>query len=137
MALFFQYDPSRVTVTWRFIAFQGFGPDTFVKCTWNADLFTEIVGVAGWVVRLPNNDTTGRVSITLLSRSPSNDAMTAAAATGDVGHLVVKDLNGATLIDGTDAQILKLPDHEYAADSNTTEWVLACSELQLLLRPSP
>ena len=129
MASFFQYDPSRVIVSWR-RQLQGFGPDTIVKVAWNEDLFTESYGTGGDVVRAPNSCRAGKVTVTLLQQSPSNSDLVNSAFIGDVAHMTIKNLDGAVLVDGSSAQIVKFPDLEFAATSGTVDWVFACATLE-------
>jgi hypothetical protein len=138
MALFRNYDPGRIVVIWNGIQIQGYGPDTFVKATRNEDAFTEQVGANGDVVHVRNRNRTGKVTFTVQDASPSNDQLSAAAIADEltglsVGALMIKDLNGTTLVQCANARIQKFPDLEYAAAAGTNDWVLMCAELEMLL----
>lgn len=136
MALFRNYDPGRITIIWNGIQIQGYGPDTFVKAVRNEDNFTEAVGANGDVVHARNRNRTGKVTFTLQDASPSNDQLSAAAILDErtglaYGALMIKDLNGTTLVQCANARIQKYADVEYAADSGTNDWILMCAELEM------
>lgn len=136
MALYRNYDPGRITMVWNGILIQGYGPDTFVKAARNEDLFDEQVGADGSVVHVRNRNRTGKVTFTLLDASPTNDQLSTAANADEltglsIGALMIKDLNGTTLIKCANARIQKYPDIEYAADGGTNDWVIMCAELEV------
>ena len=138
MALFRNYDPGRIVMVWNGIQIQGYGPDTFVKASRNEDNFTEQVGANGDVVHVRNRNRTGKVTFTLQDASPSNDPLSAAAIADELsglnyGALMIKDLNGTTLVQAANARIQKYADLEYAADAGTNDWVIMCAELEMFL----
>lgn len=136
MAIFRNYDPGRIVLVFNNIQAQGYGPDTFVKAARNEDTFTEQVGANGDVVHVRNRNRTGKVTFTLQDASPTNDAFSALAQADELtglafGSLMIKDLNGTTLIQAANARIQKYPDAEYAADAGTNDWVIMCAELEM------
>ena len=138
MALYKNYDPGRIVLIWNSIQIQGFGPDTFVKAARNEDNYTEAVGANGDVVHTRNRNRTGKVTFTIQDASPSNDQLSAAAIADELtglgyGALMIKDLNGTTLVQSANARIQKYADLEYAADSGTNDWIIMCAELEMFL----
>lgn len=138
MALYRNYDPGRIVLVWNGIQIQGYGPDTFVKASRNEDNFTEQVGANGDVVHVRNRNRTGKVTFTLQDASPSNDLLSAAAIADElsglqVGPVMIKDLNGTTLVQCANARIQKYADLEYAAAAGTNDWILMCAELEMFL----
>jgi Protein of unknown function (DUF3277) len=134
MALFRNYDPGRIVMVWNGIQVQMYGPDTFVKASRNEDSFTEQVGANGDVVHTRNRNRTGKVTFTVQDGSPTNDQLSAAAIAGlNYGALMIKDLNGTTLVQCANARIQKYADVEYAAAAGTNDWVLMCAELEMFL----
>jgi len=136
MALFKNYDPGRVIVVFNGVQLQGYGPDTFVKCSRDEDAFEEQVGANGDVVRVRNRNRMGKVVVTLQDASPSNDLLSIMAQSDELtglnyGPLMVKDLNGTTLVQAANAWIKKTSDVEYAADAGVNEWTIACAELEM------
>ena len=125
-------------MVWNGIQIQGIGPDTFVKAVRNEDHFTEQVGANGDVVHSRNRNRTGKVTFTIQDASPSNDLLSAAAKADELtglvyGALMIKDLNGTTLVQCANARIQKYPDLEYGKDSGTNDWILMCAELEMFL----
>lgn len=138
MSLYRNYDPGRISMVWNGIPFLGLGPDTFVKCVRNEDAFNQVIGAQGDVVDVRNRNRTGLVTFTVLDASPTNDLLTLAALSDEntglsVGALMIKDLNGTTLIKCANARIKKFPDVEFGADGGTNDWVLQCAELEFFV----
>lgn len=136
MALFRNYDPGRIIVVFNGVQIQGYGPDTFVKCARDEDMFTETAGANGDVVRVRNRNRMGKVTITLQDASPSNDLLSAFAASDELtglayGALMVKDLNGTTLVQAANAWVKKMADIEYGSDAGIQEWTIQAAELEM------
>jgi hypothetical protein len=128
------YDPKKILVSFRGIPLTGFAPDTFVSVDRNEDAFTLVVGSDGETTRTQNRNRSGTVTLTLMSGSQSNSLMAAIAArdeqSGDgTGEVLVKELNGATLVSGKTAWVRKVPTVEFAKDDTTRTWVLEADEL--------
>jgi hypothetical protein len=134
MAYFKNYDPARIIVVFNGVQLQGYADGTFVKCARDEDAFTSNVGAAGDVVRVRNRNRMGTVTVTLQDASPSNDLLSGMAQTDEstglaYGALMVKDLNGTTLIQAAAAWIKKTADVEFAKEQGNQEWVISASEL--------
>ena len=135
---FKNYDPARVVVTFKGILLVGLMDGTFVSAERTEDAFEMSVGVAGDVTRVRNRNRTGTVTATVMAESPVNDLLSAVAfadeATGlGYGSLMIKDLNGTTLVAAPQAWIRKLPVTEYADTASGREWTFDCAELQMLV----
>ena len=138
MTIYKNFDPGRISLTWNGVLIQGVGPDTFVKCVRNEDAFNQVVGAQGDVVDVRNRNRSGLVTFTILDASPSNDFLTALALSDEltglaVGALMIKDLNGTTLVKCANARIKKFPDIEFAADGGINDWVIQCAELEFFV----
>jgi len=138
VALFKNYDPGRIVVIWNGIQIQGYAHDSFVKCSRNEDTFTQKVGANGDVVRIRNRNRMGKVVLTLQDTSPSNDLLSQAAQADErtglgFGPLLVKDLNGTTVVQAANAWITKPADVEYGADTGNNEWTITCAELEMTI----
>src|SRR5215470_4583414 len=138
MAQFHNYDPGQVVATWGSIVFAGFAEGSFIVAERDEDAFTKSVGATGDVVRVRNRNRAGSVRFTLQMSSPTNDELSDQAALdelsgGGVASLLIKDLNGTTLLHATDAWIKKLPSTEYAKEASKREWALDCAELDMLV----
>ena len=134
MALFNNYDPGRVVASFNGIPFLGFMDGTFISAERTEDGFTMQVGAGGDVTRVRSRDTTGSVTLTLQAASPTNDLLSSIALTDELfgtgtGALMVKDLNGNTLLEAPIAWVRKLPTTEFADEASSREWVFDCANL--------
>ena len=133
-----QYDPKKIVATFRGILIQGYADGTFVTAERKEDAFDTSVGAGGDVTRVRNNDRTGLVTLTLQSESLTNDLLSANLLIDEesglgIGALMVKDLNGTTLISAESAWIKKFPVGEYADDGGSREWVIECADLRMFV----
>lgn len=136
------YDPAQVVVTFLGNILTGFGPDTFITAERESDAFTDEVGADGEVARARSKDKRGTVTLTLLQTSMSNDVLSAAAAADELGGLgagplLVKDLNGATLVAAESAWVQKVANVEFGAELGTREWMLRCADVSVLVGGIP
>ena len=134
--MFHNYDPGRVIVTFRGILIQGFADGTFVNAERTEDAFAKVVGASGDVTRVRSRDRSGEVTLTLQAASPTNDLLSAVAqideSTGlGYGPLLIKDLNGNTLLLAEQAWIRKAPAVEFGTDASNREWVFDCAALDM------
>jgi hypothetical protein len=134
MALFNNYDPGRVVASFRGINLLGFMDGTFISAERTEDAFSMQVGAGGDVTRVRSRDMTGSVTFTLQAASPSNDLLSAVAAEDEAfgtgfGSIMIKDLNGNTLLQAPIAWIRKLPVTEFADEASGREWVIDCAQL--------
>jgi len=133
---FKNYDPTRVTVAFGAILIQGFNDGTMIKTSRNEDAYTVKVGGQGDVTRVRSRNKTGQITITLLAESPTNDLLTAQALIDEesgtaYAPIMVKDLNGTTLMVAENAWIMKMPEVEHATDASPREWVIECADLTM------
>ena len=135
---FKNYDPSRYTVTFGAVLLQGFADGVFVKTARNEDAYTVKVGAQGDVTRVRSLNKTGQVTVTLMAESPTNDLLTAQALIDEASGLayaplMVKDLNGTTVMIAENAWVMKMPEVEVATDSSPREWVFECADLTMVV----
>jgi len=136
MASFKTYNPALVTVSFDGINVTGFMDGTFVEAERDEDTFTKHVGATGDVTRTRNLNTSGKVTITLVAASPTNDLLAIKFATDEIlgfgyGSLQVKDLSGTMLCRATQAWITKPPKIERAKESGSCVWVFECADLKV------
>lgn len=136
MAQFKNYDPGRIIVVFKGAQIQGYADGTFVKASRSAETFKSNVGAGGDVVRVRSRNKLGQVVITLQAASSSNDVLQAIADADEntgaaYGSLMIKDLNGTTLVVASTAWVVKPADAEYAADASNREWTIECAELKI------
>lgn len=127
---FTQYDPKRVIVTIAGILLQGFADGTFLRIRQMTPAYSSKAGADGLVARIRGHDQRAEVSFTLMGGSSSNDPLSAlhnadleSVNGSGVGPLLIQDLNGRTLVEGTYTWITKAPDREFSKDDDAPcEW---------------
>lgn len=134
-----QYNSKEVIVTVGAIAIDGYADGTFVVAEKTEDTFGTTVGADAEVCRSRKNDERGKVTLTLMQSSQSNDLLSALheadkalpAGAGTVPFLM-KDLSGRTLVQAQNAWIVKPPSVEFARDPTNREWVIESDDLKIL-----
>jgi len=130
------YDAKLVTGSFAGVAFSGLADGTFLSIEYNEDIYALLVGADGEATRSRSNNNSGRVTLTLLSTSPTNSALSAlfqldantAGATG-TGPLLIKDQSGSTVIAAEVAWITKIPTVEFGREGTSREWVFETDNL--------
>lgn len=132
------YDPSQVTIIFAGIPISGFADGTFVSVEQNEDSFTLQVGTDGEGTRSKTNNRSGRVTLTLMQSSASNDALAAIhsldvlSPSGDgIGPLLIKDNSGRSLFSADAAWIVKPPTGEFGREATSREWIIETDHLIL------
>lgn len=134
MAQFKNYDPGRIIIIFKGAQIQGYAEGSFVKASRAEETFKTSAGAGGDVVRVRNRNKMGSVVVTLQAASASNDVLQAFLDTDEAtglgyGALMIKDLNGTTLVVAEKAWVQKPADSEYSADAPNREWTIDCAEL--------
>lgn len=88
----------------------------------------------GNATRVKNSNKGGRVRVTMSASSPTNAKLSRAVAideTSDsvVGPLLLKDLNGNTVVSATGAFLVDTPDPSFGSDRGTRVWVWECATI--------
>lgn len=124
------YDPKEVSVIFG-APIKGFADGTFVSVEYNEDFFTMQIGADGDAIRAKSNNSSARVTITLLQSSESNDILSATlnldrlSPSGDgILPFLLKDNTGRTLMTAEKMWITKPPTVAYGREGETREWVL-------------
>lgn len=131
------YDPAQIVVTLGPYLISGFAEGTFVKVSRDEDAFLKKVGVDGESARARNKNRAGSVELTLLQSSASNDTLSSIALADELAGqgvypLMIKDLQGTTLVMAPNAWVKKVADVEEAKEITDRAWVLDCaSPLQM------
>ena len=132
------YDAAKVQVTWAGLILTGFAPDTFLSVERNVEGFTLQKGASGEGARSKSNDKSGKVTLTLLATSQSNDFLMAIAAADEltgagVVPLFIKEQDGTTLVASQNSWVQKLPKVERGKESGSVEWVIECDDLEIAI----
>lgn len=130
------YNSKLVTVSFRSALLSGFADGSFIKADASEEDWSLVIGADGEGARGKNNNRSGRVTLTLLATSASNDVLNSFRRedllTGQgKGPLVVKDLSGRTLAFAADAWIVGAPSVEFGREVSDREWVFESANLDL------
>lgn len=130
------YDPALVQMIFAGASIEGLADGTFLTAARNNQSFELSTGADGEGARAKSNDKSGTVVFTLLQTSASNDILAALALLdelqGDgVSPLMIKDLNGTTLVTAETAWVQKPADVERAKTISDTEWTIETNNLQI------
>lgn len=128
------YDPAGINIIFAGNIITGIAPGTFIRVERNADMWGLQIGSAGEGARIKSNDKSGKITLTLMQTSPSNDILSAQAlideqTNGGSSAAEVRDSNGTSLHAAENAWVKKTPDSEYSNEGGTREWVLETENL--------
>lgn len=130
------YNPALVVVSYKGINVTGFMDGTFIEAERDEEAFTKHVGATGDVTRTRNLNESGKVTITLVQTSPTNDLLAAQLSIDEIlgigyGPLQIKDLSGNMVCRALHAWINKAPKVERAKESGSCVWVFDCAKLEI------
>jgi len=128
------FDPSQVNLVIGGQLITGYMDGSFIEVTREEDTWLPITGADGRVARARNANRMGRVVVTLLATSPSNDVLSALHnvdfLTGvPPGALSITDNLGRTVLGGDEAFILKPADVEFAKEVTGRQWTIMVPKL--------
>ena len=138
MADFKNYDPAQLVVTFNGNPIVGFADGTMIKVTRKTPSFSLNIGTQGDGARVRSQDKSGEVMVTLQQTSPTNDYLSAQILLDEqfgtaYGPLLIKDLNGTTVLTAATAWLTKPADTEYSKELTTREWAFDCHELKMFV----
>ena len=130
------YDPKNVAVIVGGKSLSGFGDNTFVKISRNEQAFNLKIGVDGEGSRAKSNNFSGKIEVTLMQTSASNDVLSAYALTDQLSNkgivpILVRDNNGTTLATALSAWVQKLPETEFNKEVGMRTWIFETDNLEL------
>lgn len=122
------YNPKKLLVTFNGVPLGGFADGTFLNIERTGDSYTKVTGAGGETARAKSNDRSGTTTLTLMQSSPSNDVLSAAMVLDELsdsgaGALMIKELDGSTVIFSGSAWIRKPPAVVYSKGIENREWV--------------
>lgn len=132
------YDPKLVSVIVGGKIMSGYADGTFVLVERNEAAFALKVGVDGEGTRAKSNNRSGKITITLMNSSKSNDDLSTFAAADELSNsgavpVMVKDNSGRSLYACETAWIQKYANGEYAKEANGRTWVLETDALNMFV----
>lgn len=141
-----QYSPLKVVGSWVIpippgvidILDGAISPGDFVVVETDTDAWSREVDLAGNATRVRNNNQGGRVRVTLSASSPTNTKLTKAAAADAisenvVGALVLRDLNGNTVVECDGAFLVDSPDPSFGSERGSRTWTWECAAIRKVI----
>lgn len=130
------YDPQGVILTFGHVQVLGYAAGEFISVERAEDSFTVESGAAGDTVRVKNRSKIGTVKVVLLAASLTNESLSAIAKEDElfltgVRALMMKNLNGTTLVQSANSWIRKLPALPFSDGVDNREWNFDCASLQI------
>lgn len=128
------WDPTQLVITFGGYHLTGYADGTFCNVERNEDMWSLQMGTDGTGTRSKSSNRSGRVTVTLMQSSPSNDvlsdfALADEATNGAALPLMVKDINGTSLYSAEKAWLVKTAPAEHGREATGREWVFETDEL--------
>jgi hypothetical protein len=115
----------------------GGAEGTFVKVARDSDTWTHVTSVDNFATRVHSANDSGKITLTLLQSSPSNDVLTAVynrdkqmKNSSGLFTITVKDGSGRSVDFAQEAYISSFPERDYDQTLSNREWVISCTNLQ-------
>lgn len=141
-----QYDPMQVVGTWATTSPLGsiditdgvIDGGTFAAVASDNRRWVRENDRAGNSTRVKVNNKGGAVTISIAASSPTNRRLSLAAELDDatenvVGALVIRDLNGGTVIEADGAFLEGIPDPSFGNTRGQRDWVFQCATIRVHL----
>lgn len=114
----------------------GFADSSSISAEFDEDRFTPDTGADGEYTRSQTNNNQGTITLNLKASSLGNAVLNAfylldKVAGSGIFPLLIKDLNGTTLIAAPECYVLKPPAAEFESELGEREWTLATGDLSL------
>lgn len=132
------YDPKLVSVIVGGKIMSGFADGSFVVVERNEQAFTLKTGVDGEGTRSKSNNKSGKITITLMSSSKSNDDLSAFALADELNNtgavpVMVKDNGGRSLHAAETAWVQKIPNDDKAKEANERVWIMETDSVNMFI----
>lgn len=132
------YDPKNVSLIVGGVTIKGYADGTFINAERNEQAFNLKVGASGEGARAKSNNKSGKVTITLLQTSSSNDSLTAFAAADELSNtgvvpILIRDNSGRTLITALSSWVQKYANSEFGKEISNRVWIIETDELNIFV----
>lgn len=141
-----KYNPKKINGGWSpksantstTINFKGFMDGTFIEAEYAEDQVTTHVGAQGDVTVILNANQLATVTVTLIQGSPTNTELSKYIPSAKrnivpTGPFSLADLNGKTVISGSDAFIRKVAKVEFAKNLTGRQWIFVIPEAEIVV----
>lgn len=107
-----------------------FAAFAFDNATWTRER-----DLGGNATRVKSENDGGTLTITLSASSPTNTTLSGVAALDrqsedQVGALLLKDLNGNTVVEADGCFITRIPGPSFGSDRGSRQWVFECASIR-------
>lgn len=129
------YNPKDFVLAFGGVPLTGFIDGDAIEFEFDEDSFTKVTGLDGQVARFRLNNDSAKLTVKLMSTSPSNDYLSALSLadriTGEgVREVLLKQLNGNTAVFSQSAWIMKPPALTIGKEIPEMEWVLDLADTE-------
>lgn len=130
------YDPKAVACIIGGIIAEGYTDGTFLTVDRNEDSWMLKVGCDGAGTRAKSNNRSGKIVLTLLQSSKTNDALSALAQADEIANtgtvpLIVRDASGRTIITALTCWITRPSPAEFGKEVANRVWTLESDNIQI------
>jgi hypothetical protein len=130
-------DFNEVQVSFATQIINGWADGDVLTLTRESDAFGSVVGVTGSVARYKTNDNRATVTISLMSTSPVNAALSAiftadlyAPGGAGIGAFLIVDLNGTSIYTAGNCWIKRPPDPTWSNEPRERVWTLEAATIR-------
>lgn len=132
------YDPSKVSVILGTNSIDGFDESQMISLEYNQERWIPKVGARGGTARTRVIDSQARLSIFLLSSSPSNDLLSNLFNAdyyggGSTFPILIRDASGTSQAFATTAYVIKLPTFSREKEIGSNEWGIHIDDLTVFI----
>jgi hypothetical protein len=136
--MFKNFDPAKHIISFRGIVILGPASGTFCSAERHEDTYSYKYGAHGDMARTRNRKRGGRISVTLMGVSPTNDQLSAVHIIDErtglgYGAFQIVDLNGTTVCHANNAWIVRPPNFSVADEHTDREWQFDCENIDMLI----
>lgn len=130
-----QYSADFVDIIYGAVTVVGYA-EKFIEVEFEEDDFKKMVGSLGDVTRSRLLNRSGKITVTLLDSSESNDALMAYAVTDrrtglGAKEFIMLDRSSNTEVRATQTWVMKIPKVERGKEAGTTVWVFEAAFLEM------
>lgn len=132
------FDPSKHVISFKGLILVAPAAGTYASVERHEDTFSFKYGSHGDMARVRNRKRGGKITLTLMGISPSNDQLSTILALDEstgagYGSFQIIDLNGTTVVHATNAWVVRPPNYQVADDHTDREWNFDCDAIDMFL----
>lgn len=132
------FDPAEVQVIVGGNQIGGFADSEFINIERTNDLYSKTIGADGEVARSKSNDKSGRMTLTLLQTSASNDILSAFHQADELTNsgiipIMVKDSLGTSVLFAGHGWVVKYPAFTGAKEVGNREWMIDMARIDIFI----